>query len=156
MRGSPGTGGAWTRWIVPAALAAFAAAAIAISTTFDRMPPILKRGIQPSDFPQMVAVLIVALTALGAWREPPERLPAAGRTAWFSMLAFVAFAALSFLDFVLALGATALALAALWGERRPAVLAGVGVLVPLVVFFLFDQAFEVRFPRGVLTNLWYG
>jgi len=25
-----------------------------------------------------------------------------------------------------------------------------------VVFFLFDLVFRVRFPRGLLTSLWYG
>ena len=66
------------------------------------------------------------------------------------------FAALTTLDFFLAFGVFAAALAMLWGERRPLLLAVVGVVVPLGVFLLFDLVFEIRFPRGVLTGLWYG
>lgn len=32
----------------------------------------------------------------------------------------------------------------------------VGLVMPVAIFFLFDQVFEIRFPRGLLTNLWYG
>ena len=39
------------RWLVPAAIIVFCACAWWVTTGFDRMPPILKRGIQPSDFP---------------------------------------------------------------------------------------------------------
>ncbi|MCG8323983.1 MAG: hypothetical protein MI673_00580, partial [Thiotrichales bacterium] len=58
------------RWLVPAVIVAFCAIAIAITLTFDQMPPILKRGIQPSDFPQLIAGLILLLTALMVWRDP--------------------------------------------------------------------------------------
>ncbi len=156
MTGSSGTGGLASRWLVPAGIVALSVAAIAISTTFDRMPPILKRGIQPSDFPQLVAGLIIALTALMAWRDPPVAVGNPGRTTWLTLLLMAVFAALTPVDFFLALGVFAVLLAALWGERRPAALAVVGALVPLAVFILFDQAFEVRFPRGILTSLWYG
>ena len=50
----------------------------------------------------------------------------------------------------------AAALTFYWGERRPLMLATVGLVMPLAIFFLFDQVFEIRFPRGLLTNLWYG
>jgi hypothetical protein len=44
----------------------------------------------------------------------------------------------------------------LWGERRAWAIILVGLFVPFSVFFLFDSIFEVRFPRGLLTNIWYG
>jgi len=47
-------------------------------------------------------------------------------------------------------------LAFLWGERRRHVLVALGVALPLIVFLFFDAVFDIRFPRGVLTNLWYG
>ena len=91
-----------------------------------------------------------------AWRDPPVAVGNPGRTTWLTLLLMAVFAALTPVDFFLALGVFAVLLAALWGERRPAALAVVGALVPLAVFLLFDQAFEVRFPRGILTSLWYG
>ena len=38
----------------------------------------------------------------------------------------------------------------------PGLNATTGAVMPLVIFLLFDQIFEIRFPRGLLTNLWYG
>jgi hypothetical protein len=32
----------------------------------------------------------------------------------------------------------------------------VAIVSPALVFFLFDMVFRIRFPRGLLTNLWYG
>jgi hypothetical protein len=43
-----------------------------------------------------------------------------------------------------------------WGERRWHAVVGIGLMMPALIFLLFDQVFEIRFPRGVLTNLWYG
>ena len=48
--------GRFERWIVPATIILFCAAAFYLSTTFKKMPPILKRGIQPSDFPQLLLI----------------------------------------------------------------------------------------------------
>lgn len=144
------------RWIVVAALIAFAAAAIWIATTFDRMPPILKRGIQPSDFPQLIAAFIIAMTLLMAWREPVTSGKPLGVPVLGSMGMLGVFVLLSSIDFMLALGVCAAGFALLWGERRMSLVALVGLATPAIVFFLFDQVFEIRFPRGLLTNLWYG
>ena len=92
------------RWLVPAVVIAFSAAAIGISETFDRMPPILKRGIQPSDFPQLTAGLIIALTVLMVWREPVASVSSPGRKTWLSLLLMAVFVALTLVDFFLALG----------------------------------------------------
>ena len=120
------------------------------------MPPILKRGIQPSDFPQLVAGLIIALALLSIWREPVRLTEALSRKTWGTLGLMVIFAGLVPVDFFLALGVFAAFLAIYWGERRPALLCLVGLGVPAAVFFLFDWVFEIRFPRGLLTNLWYG
>ncbi len=146
----------WVRWLVPIALILFACAAIYVSTTFKKMPPILKRGIQPSDFPQLVCGLIIALSLLMAWFDPVRMQERMVTKTWLTIALMAGFALLVSVDLFIALGCFAAALSALWGERRIGVLAGVGLLVPLVIFFLFDQAFQVRFPRGLLTNMWYG
>ena len=144
------------RWLVPLGILSFCCAVIWISGTFERMPPILKRGIQPSDFPQLLAGLIIALTPLLIWRDPVRVREALGRTTWGSLALLALFVALARVDFFLGLGAVAAGLAALWGERRALALVFVGIAMPLAVFLLFDQVFEIRFPRGLLTGLWYG
>ncbi|MEL6746579.1 MAG: tripartite tricarboxylate transporter TctB family protein [Pseudomonadota bacterium] len=144
------------RWLVPLIIVGFCCAAIWITTGFERMPPILKRGIQPSDFPQLIAGLIICLTALMVWRDPVRITGALGSATWGSIALLGLFAGLTTIDLMLALGIFAIGLAALWGERRLLNLLLVGLIVPATVFFFFDQVFEIRFPRGLLTNVWYG
>ncbi|MEL6297486.1 MAG: tripartite tricarboxylate transporter TctB family protein [Pseudomonadota bacterium] len=144
------------RWLVPLGIIAFCALAVWITTGFERMPPILKRGIQPSDFPQLIAGLIIFLTALMVWRDPIDITGTLGSATWGSLALIGVFVALTPIDFMLALGIFAIGLSALWGERRLASLLLVGFVVPAAVFFFFDQIFEIRFPRGLLTNIWYG
>lgn len=156
MSDEPGSRGGVERWLVPALIILFCAASFYVSTTFRDMPPILKRGIQPSDFPQLLLGTIVILTILTAWLDPikvKERLPS---TVLGTIALFGVFAALSVVDLFLGLGVFAAALAAYWGERRLAVIAIIGIVLPTAIFFLFDLVFEIRFPRGLLTNLWYG
>lgn len=144
------------RWLVPLVLIAFACVAIYISTTFKKMPPILKRGIQPSDFPQLICGLIIGLSLLMAWFDPARMQERVSAKTLLTIALMAGFVLLVPIDLFIALGVFAVALSALWGERRWAVLVTVGVIVPLVIFLVFDQAFQVRFPRGLLTNMWYG
>ncbi len=144
------------RWLVPALIILFCVAAFWVSTTFKKMPPILKRGIHPSDFPQLLLITLILLTGLMAWFDPVRVRERLQGTVWGTLVLMVVFAALAGLDLFLALGVFAAALAALWGERRVLPLVLVGVIIPALIFFCFDMVFEIRFPRGILTNLWYG
>lgn len=146
----------WRHWLLPIGIILFCGGVIWVTTTFEKMPPILKRGIQPSDFPQLVSGLIIVLTALMVWREPIEPTETPSRTTWGSLALMGVFGMVTAFDFFLALSVFAIGLAVLWGERRLAWLGLVGVGIPLAVFLLFDLVFEVRFPRGLLTRLWYG
>ena len=53
-----------TRYAVPCGTIVFCMIAYWLSTQFDRVPPILLRGMQPEDFPQMVLLLIMAMSVL--------------------------------------------------------------------------------------------
>lgn len=144
------------RWLVPAAIIAFCLGTWWITTGFDRMPPILKRGIQPSDFPQLIAGLIIFLTLLMMVLDPVRVAERVGNRTWASMALMVVFSLATLVDFFLALAIFAVGLALLWGERRASALALVGLVMPSAVFLLFDLVFRIRFPRGLLTSLWYG
>lgn len=144
------------RYLIPLCILGFCAVAFWLSTGFDRVPPILKRGIQPSDFPQLVIALIAFLAIVDLFvdrADPPERL---GWITWLTIASLAGFALLAQIDLFIGLGAFAAFLAWLWGERRKPALLGIGIALPIAVFFLFDRVFEVRFPRGLLTSLWYG
>ncbi|HAM90611.1 MAG: tripartite tricarboxylate transporter TctB family protein [Marinovum sp.] len=144
------------RWLAPCVIICFCSVAFWISTTFREMPPILKRGIQPADFPQLLLITIILLTLAMMVFDPIKLRENFNATTAGSLGLFAVFGALTWIDLFLALGIFAAALAALWGERRPRILILVGAVMPLVIFLLFDQIFEIRFPRGLLTNLWYG
>lgn len=156
MSEKPVSIGKYERYVAPVLILAFCVGAFYVSTTFKKMPPILKRGIQPSDFPQLLLTAIILLTIAMLWFDPVRIQEKLKGTVWGTLALFAVFAALTTVDFFLALGVFAAALAAFWGERRLPVLVLVGLVVPVIIFFLFDQVFEVRFPRGLLTNLWYG
>lgn len=145
-----------SRYAVPLGIIAFCAWAYWLSTQFERVPPILKRGMQPSDFPQLVIGLIIMLSVWLLFRdksEAPERLT---KLVQMTMGLLIGFLLIAEIDLFLGLGLFAGSLAALWGERRPWAIVLVGLITPVAVFFLFDGIFEVRFPRGLLTNFWYG
>ena len=144
------------RWLVPILIIAFCVGAFWLTTTFKKMPPILKRGIQPSDFPQLLLAVIVLLTLAMMWVDPVRVKERLQGTVWGTLVLFAVFAGLTSIDFFLALAVFAFALTFYWGERRISVLALVGLVMPVAIFFLFDQVFEIRFPRGLLTNIWYG
>ena len=69
---------------------------------------------------------------------------------------FVVFSLVAQIDLFLGLGVFAGGLAWLWGERRLWSIGLVAFISPALVFLLFDLVFRIRFPRGFLTNLWYG
>lgn len=145
-----------TRYAVPCGTIAFCLLAYWLSTQFDRVPPILLRGMQPEDFPQMVLLVIIALSVLVMIFEKPVEHDPVGINVWTSLGLFVVFSLLSWIDLFLSLGVFAGALAWIWGERRIWGLGLVAIVSPALIFFMFDVVFRIRFPRGILTNLWYG
>ena len=145
-----------TRYAVPCGTIAFCLIAYWLSTQFDRVPPILLRGMQPEDFPQMVLILIIALSVLVMIFDKPIEHEAVGLNVWRSIGLFVVFSLVAQIDLFFGLGVFAGGLAWLWGERRLWSIGLVAIVSPTLVFFLFDLVFRIRFPRGVLTNLWYG
>ena len=106
-----------TRYAVPCFTIAFCLLAYWLSTQFDRVPPILLRGMQPEDFPQMVLLIIAALSVLVIIFEKPVENEPVGVNVWTSLGLFAVFALLSQIDLFLGLGIFAGALAWAWGER---------------------------------------
>ena len=42
-----------------------------------------------------------------------------------------------------------------WGERRIIYLLLVSILFPIIVFVLFETILGLRFPPGIITNIYY-
>lgn len=150
----------WRHYLPIAAVALLAAMAVVLSYGFKDVPPMLVRGFQPAAFPRFVAVTVLILCVVECVRVArhgdfvPGRLPRAFHLSLVALAAFGAVVAVG--DFLLALIVGTMGLSFMWGERRPLTLALVGILAPVLVVVLFDQVFGVRFPRGLLMNLYYG
>ena len=144
------------RYLIPLGIIAFCVLAYFLSTQFDRVPPILKRGMQPSDFPQLIIGLIIILSVWLIFRDNDKTPKRMTKVVHLTMGLLVGFLIIADIDLFLGLGLFATMLTILWGEKRAWAIIFVGLFVPFAVFFFFDSIFEVRFPRGLLTNLWYG
>ena len=131
-----------------------------ISTfTFDTVPPILNRGIQPATFPKGLLVLIIVLTSViyylsfkNPWRNE-KKLP---KNFFLTILSFIFFIIISkSLDFFLAISVLSVFVSYNWGEKRIFYLLLVGIIFPLIVFIFFEMILGLRFPPGIITNLYY-
>ncbi len=100
--------------------------ALLITTfTFDIVPPILNRGIQPATFPKALLVLIIVMTLLiyylatkNPWKVQ-KKLPKS------------------------------------FFEKRIFYLLLVGIIFPVIVFIFFETILGLRFPPGIITNIYY-
>ena len=127
--------------------------------TFDVVPPILNRGIQPATFPKALLILIIAMTIIiyylatkNPWKIE-KKLP---KSFFLTLLSFVLFVIVSkALDFFLAISALSIFVSYYWGEKRLFYLLLVGIIFPIIVFVFFETILGLRFPPGIITNIYY-
>ena len=62
----------------------------------------------------------------------------------------------TYADMFLALMVVIFIMCIVWGERRYWLAALIAIVTPITIFLLFDLVLKVRFPRGILTELYYG
>ena len=131
-----------------------------ISTfSFDIVPPILNRGIQPTTFPKALLILIISLTLIiyylsikKPWKAE-KKLP---KAFFLTLLSFLIFVVISkTLDFFLAISVLSIFVSYNWGERRIFYLLLVSIIFPILVFIFFETILGLRFPPGIITNLYY-
>ena len=127
--------------------------------SFDMVPPILNRGIQPATFPKALLILIITMTLIVyylATKNPwklEKKLP---RTFFLTLLSFVIFIVVSkTLDFFLAISALSIFVSFCWGEKRLFYLLLVGIIFPIIVFVFFETILGLRFPPGIITDIYY-
>ena len=138
----------------------FISIVLLISTfSFDIVPPILNRGIQPATFPKALLVLIISLTLIiyylsinKPWKVG-KKLPKNFFLTLFSFLIFIIVS--KTLDFFLAISLLSIFVSYNWGERRILYLILVSIIFPILVFIFFETILGLRFPSGIITNLYY-
>ena len=130
-----------------------------VTFTFDIVPPILNRGIQPATFPKALLVLIICLTLVVyilsikfPWKEE-KKLPKPFYITLYNFILFIIIA--KTLDFFLAISVLSFLISYFWGERRIKALLLVSILFPIIVFVVFEAILGLRFPPGIITNIYY-
>ena len=130
-----------------------------VTFTFDIVPPILNRGIQPATFPKALLVLIICLTSIVyflslkfPWKKE-KKLP---KSFYITLYNFILFIVISkTLDFFLAISVLSFLVSYFWGERKIITLLLVSILFPIIVFVFFETILGLRFPPGIITNIYY-
>jgi len=148
-------------FVIPGVIIAFSCVVIWASFQLELSPAmIVGDSMQPRVFPillMVVNLMLATILAVQNWIKPPGRVPPIDYQTWGSALLFVVFYPLTvYLDMLIAIAVVMFALCVLWGERRIHVAALVAIVTPAAIFFTFDMALKVRFPRGLLTNWYYG
>ena len=130
-----------------------------LTFTFEEVPPILNRGIQPATFPKALLILIIVLSLVVYFlsiKKPwqiDKNLPSAF---YITLASFVIFLVVGvILDFFLGISILSILVSYFWGERRIFYLFLVAVIFPTIVFIFFETILGLRFPGGIITNLYY-
>ena len=147
--------------VIPAIIALFSVVIIYLALQLRLSPPlIVGASMQPRSFPIFLMVINLLLVVIMVWqnlRNPPAPVKMEGPTTWISIGLFALFYLLTvYTDFFIAIAAVVFLLSVSWGERRLHVAGLVALTVPLTLFLVFDEVLKIRFPRGLITNWYYG
>ena len=148
-------------FIIPALIAAFSAVVIWVSLQLEESPPmIVGDSMQPRAFPIFLMAINLALVAVLAsqfYRNPPAKVSLEHYPTWGSIALLALFYPMTvYVDMFIGIAVVMFVMCLLWGERRIWVAGVLATVTPLAIFLLFDSVLRVRFPRGLLTNWYYG
>ena len=151
----------WGDYCVPAAIFIFCAVVTYISLQLEEaLPLIVGDSMQPRVFPIFLMAVIAVLTLVLIVQILNKPVSERGWEPWQTW-ASAALMALFYVlteqvDMMLALIVCMFTMCLVWGERRLWVAFLVAFGTTAAIFFTFDQVLEVRFPRGLLTDPYYG
>ncbi|MBP4134227.1 tripartite tricarboxylate transporter TctB family protein [Gallibacterium anatis] len=134
----------------------FASVVIYLASQFRELPPILQRGLQPSTFPIICAVLIILLGFILWMKSDKEKdtLDANFNRMTIKLLLIIPiFILVLNIDFFLAVTLFSLAIHILWTNKIkivPIIL--LGIILPVFVYVLFEQVLGVKFPDGIVIS----
>ena len=157
----PRRSASFSDWLVPGIIFAFCGVVTYLALHLDRAPAIvIGEAMQPRSFPIFLMGLIAFLNAIliyqlvnGSRMPHPHQAP----QTWLTMLLMLVFYGLTtYVDMFVGLMVVIFVMSIVWGERRYWLAAAVAIVTPVTVFFLFDLVLRIRFPRGILTELYYG
>ncbi len=147
--------------IVPGIVAAFSLIVIRAALQLGLSPPIIVgHSMQPRAFPillMVIALILSGVLAVQNRRSPPRKVELEGLPTWGSIALFAIFYPITvYVNLLIAIAVVMFFMGMLWGERRVHVACAVALITPAAIFLLFDTVLRVRFPRGLITNWYYG
>ena len=148
-------------WAVPGIIFLFCAIVTYVATTLDEAAEIIVGdAMQPRVFPMFLMAVIAVFNIvliLQMLRSEPRTRPDLPWQTWVTGSLLAVFYVITVnLDMFLALAVVMFGMCLAWGERRIWAAAAVAIITPAVIFLTFDLLLRVRFPRGILTNIYYG
>jgi putative tricarboxylic transport membrane protein len=148
-------------YATPIFLALFSIAIILISLQLDVSPEmIVGDSMQARSFPiflMAINLILISVLFLQFFKNYPEKIELEIFTTWFSMFLFLLFYFLTITtDMFVGIAVCMFLMGYTWGEKRLWVNLCNAVITPGLIFLLFDSVLKIRFPRGLLTNIYYG
>jgi putative tricarboxylic transport membrane protein len=148
-------------YITPIFLALFSIAIILISLQLDTSPEIIVGdSMQARTFPiflMVINLILISFLSLQFFKNYPKRIELEIFTTWFTMFLFLLFYFLTITtDMFIGITVCMFLMGYAWGEKRLWVNICNAIITPGAIFILFDYVLQIRFPRGILTNIYYG
>ena len=147
--------------IVPGVITVFSFIVIYLSLQLDLSPPmIVGESMQPRVFPiflMIINLILVGLMTFQFYQSPPDSIPLEPFQTWGTIILLVVFYGMTTgVDFFVAIAVVMFLMCILWGEKRILVALSASLVTPILIFVLFDQVLQIRFPRGLLLDWYYG
>jgi len=149
-------------YIIPLFLTLFSFVIIYLSLQLDISPEmIVGDSMQARSFPiflMVINLLLVGILSLQFYKTYPKEVELEKFPTWSSMLLFLIFYIIIFIsgDMFVAIPIVMFLMGLTWGQKKVWVSLTNAIVTPLSIFLLFDYVLQVRFPRGWLTNIYYG
>ena len=149
-------------YIIPLFLTLFSFVVIYLSLQLETSPEmIVGDSMQARSFPiflMVINLLLVGILSLQFYKTYPKEIEMEKFPTWSSMLLFVIFYIIILIsgDMFVAIPIIMFLMGLTWGQKKIWVSLTNAIVTPLSIFLLFDYVLQVRFPRGWLTNIYYG
>ncbi len=101
----------------------------------------------------MLLTLVVYFLSL---KKPWKIEKKLSSTFYLTLFSFIIFIFISkTLDFFLGISILSIFVSYHWGERRILYLLLISIIFPIIVFIFFETILGLRFPPGIITNIYY-
>ena len=147
--------------VLPISIIILSGVIIVVALNLEEAAPIIVGdGLQPRVFPIFLMTLSIFLALIMIWqffKSPPkssiaERFPTIGSILLFGFFYILA----SYVDLFIGIATVIFLMSRLWGNKQILSNLALAVITPLTIFLLFDLVLKIRFPRGLLTDWYYG